>query len=563
MRFPRLITAALAAVFVLGVPAANAGVTTVPAFTGTVTAPMYVTSPPGDSHRLFIVTRPGVIDVAVDGVLQPTPFLDIHQRVWQSGEAGMASMAFDPGFSDAASPGYGRFYVYFVQTPAMGQTNGPIHIEEFSADPSANVASTSAPRLVLEIPHNNASNHYGGTLQFSPVNGLLYIGTGDGGGADNQYGNAQSTTKSLLGKLLRIDPHVTATAPYSIPDGNPYKGQALCNPPSGTTNCPEILAYGLRNPFRWSFDRATGDIAIGDVGQSLSEEIDYVPTSATLAGDNFGWPCFEGTTSYKEATDPECTGGPYVDPVATYGHAGLSGPVAITGGVVVRDPALTPLLGRYLYADFYQGKIHSLELATPSATGDRLESLPVIKQLVSFGEDAGGHVYIVSLAGSVSKLVCDQAGCDPTPPTPPTTPAPPADSGGTVATADPGGSAGAAPADTPVAAPAQPVAVRDTLAPRLRVRSARTQDVLRRGFVRLSVACDEPCLVRASGRARGGALRGLLERIPAGTRVTFELRATATVRRALAQRGSVALTLRARDAAGNLRTASVTVRVKR
>src|SRR4051794_27280787 len=329
----------------------------VPAFSGSVSQPMYVTSPPGDSHRLLIVTRPGVIRVAVDGVLQTAPFLDIHTRVWTSGEAGMASMAFDPGYSNPASPGYGLFYVYFVRPPTGGETNGPIRIEQFSADPATapNVATSSTGRLVLEIPHNDANNHYGGTLQFGPDDGLLYIATGDGGGGDNQFQNAQDTKKSLLGKLLRIDPHAT---PYSIPSGNPFSGQPLCNPPSGATNCPEILAWGLRNPFRWSFDPDTGDLAIGDVGQGQYEEVDYVPAGSTLASDNFGWPCREGPVAHIAASDARCGSlGPFVDPVFWYSHTG-GGSVAITGGVVVRDAALGTLAGRYLWADFYDGVIY-------------------------------------------------------------------------------------------------------------------------------------------------------------------------------------------------------------
>src|SRR4051812_8823114 len=536
----RLFVPAIASAALLAAAPAHAGVGLAPPLS--VSQPMYVTSPPGDTHRLFIVTRPGVIRVAVDGVLQSTAFLDISARVWQTGEAGMTSMAFDPNFASN-----GLFYVYFVQKPAGGQTNGPIHIEEFSADPSSNVANASAPRLVLEIPHNDASNHYGGTLQFNPGNGLLYIATGDGGGPDNQFGNAQNTKKSLLGKLLRIDPHVAGAAPYSIPDGNPYTGQPLCNPPSGTTDCPEILAYGLRNPFRWSFDRATGDIAIGDVGQSAFEEIDHMPASATLAGDNFGWPCREGPSNHIASTDSRCLStGPFVDPVGGYSHSGLSGSVAITGGVVVRDPALTPLVGRYLYADFYQGKIHSLKLAAAAAGDDRLEALPTVPQLVSFGEDGAAHVYVVSLAGSVSKIVCD-AGCESSPP-----------SSSGAATA-PTSTA----ADQPAVVTPMQVANPDTAAPSLRIRAAKTQDVLRRHVVRLSVACNEACLVRASGRARRLALRDVLKRIPADRRVVFELHVSKRVQRALAKRGNVTIALRARDAAGNLRTAKLTLRVKR
>jgi glucose/arabinose dehydrogenase len=538
-----LLSALVVVVALIAAAPAQATFSLTPAFTGSVSQPMYVTSPPGDSHRLFIVTRPGVIRVAVDGVLQTTPFLDIQSRVYTGGEAGLLSMAFDPSYANPASPGYGLFYVYFAAKQVTGETFGAIHIAEFKTNPatSPNVADPLSFRDVLVIPHNDASNHYGGTLQFSPNDGLLYFGTGDGGGSDNQFGNAQDTKKSLLGKLLRIDPHVSGANPYSIPAGNPFKGQPLCNPPSGTTNCPEILAWGLRNPFRWSFDRANGDIAIGDVGQGQWEEVDYVPASATLAGDNFGWPCFEGPVAYKT-----CTANPRVDPVFAYSHTGLTGSVAITGGVVVRDPGLGPLTGGYLYADFYAGVIHSLQLATPSATGDRVETdFPKVGSLVSFGQDADSHVYVVSLNGTVQRITCDSA-------------CPPPSSGG--AAGGGGGTGQPAPPSQP--STSTPTA-RDSTAPHLRLRGAHLQDVLRRGVVRLSVNCDESCFVRASGKARGHALRGLLRHLRAGKRTVLELHASKRVRRALASSGVIRISVRGRDAAGNVRTATLTVRVKR
>jgi hypothetical protein len=460
-------------------------------------------------------------------------------------------MAFDPGYSNPASPGYGLFYAYFVRPPTGGESNGPIRIEEFSADPATNpnVATSSTARLVLEIPHNDANNHYGGTLQFRPSDGLLYIATGDGGGGDNQYQNAQDTKKSLLGKLLRIDPHATMSAPYSIPAGNPFSGNPLCNGalPSAT-DCPEILAWGLRNPFRWSFDTDTSDLTVGDVGQSAYEEIDYVPVGSTLAGVNFGWPCNEGPlVGHIASSDPRCNStGPFLDPVDWYAH---SGSTAITGGVVVRDASLGPLVGRYLYADFYKGVVHSELLATPRASDDRTESdLPVITNLVSFGQDADKHVYIVSLSGTVQRIVCSGT-CEP--------------SGGGTTTPPPVTTPPAGETPLPVDQPLVPPLVRDLTAPVLRVRAARRQDVLHRGVVRFSVACDENCIVRASGLARGLKLRSVLKRLAAGERVVFELRASKRVRAALGRRGSVTLHLRGRDAAGNLRTASLVVRVKR
>jgi hypothetical protein len=457
-------------------------------------------------------------------VLQSTPFLDIHTEVWTTGEAGLLSMAFDPNYGNQGSAGYGLFYVYYVEPPDSGSSFGDIHISEFSADPAntPNVANPASERLVLEIPHDDNSNHYGGTLHFG-ADGYLYAGTGDGGGSDNQYGNAQSTTKSLLGKIIRIDPH---GSPYSIPAGNPYSGQPLCNPPSTTTNCPEIFALGLRNPFRWAFDSANGDVAIGDVGQSQYEEVDYV---TSLAGKNFGWPCKEGPVNYKTCASPP----PFADPVFWYSHTGLTGSVAITGGVVVRDPALWQTVGRYLWADFYIGEVHSIPLTTPTASGDRDEGLKV-NHLVAFNEDNDHHVYVVSLDGPVYRLTED---------TPP--PTPPADQG-----APPPDQGNPPPADTTTA----PIA-KDTRAPRLSVRAHHVQNVIRTGHVRLSIACDERCVARASGHG----LRGSLHRLDAGKRVVVQMRAG----RALAHRRSVVVSIRARDGAGNLATKSLTIRLRR
>jgi glucose/arabinose dehydrogenase len=559
MRLGQGVTALVIVMALASAAPAQATLSLTPAFSGgSVSQPMFVTAPPGDSHRLFIVTRPGVIRVAVDGVLQSTPFLDISSNVWTTGEAGMLSMAFDPGYLNPAGPGYGLFYVYYVAKPAGGEANGAIHIAEFSVDVAStpNVANPTG-RDVLVIPHNDASNHYGGTLQFSPNDGQLYIGTGDGGGSNNQFGNAQSTKKSLLGKLLRIDPHVAGANPYSIPSGNPFSGQPRCSPPSGTTDCPEILAWGLRNPFRWSFDRVTGDIAIGDVGQDQYEEIDYVPAGGTLAGDNFGWPCYEGPVAYQA-----CSANPRVDPVAWYPHAGLSGSVAITGGVVVRDPNLGSLFGRYLWSDFYIGKVHSLQLATPSAMStDRLETdLPPVGNLVSFGEDADGHVYVVSLAGSVQRIVCSG-----------TCPAPSGGGGGTGGggtgsggtTVPPVSNAGTPVDQVPTGQPPATPAVSDTTPPRLTIRAAHTQDVLHRHTIRFAVVSNERCALRTSGSARGLRIRGALLHLVPGRRILVQIGLASRVRRALVHRGTVKVVLRARDAAGNLRSGSLIVRVKR
>lgn len=534
-----LVAAAIAGAALIGATPSPAGLSLAPAYTDSVTnpvsGPIFVTAPPGDSSRLFVVERDGQIRVAVDGVMRDADFLDISSRVSTTGEAGLLSMAFAPDYATSR-----KFYVYFVD-----KSDGNIHVEQFLrsvTDPD--VADPTATTPLLDVPHPGQTNHYGGQIAFGPDD-KLYAGTGDGGGANDPSDNAQNPS-SKLGKLLAID---------------------TSSPPPAVANA----AIGLRNPFRFSFDRTTGDLVLGDVGQAAWEEVDWVPF-AQLPGTNFGWDCYEATHPLKS-----CPAGTYTMPVIEYANpnGGGSPPAAVTGGVVVRDPALTSVFGRYLYADFFAGQIHSAALATP-VTDDREETeLPVVKQLVAFGEDADARVYVVKLDGTgtnaVRQIVCN-APCDA-----------PSNGGGGAGGATP--PANQPPQDQPPAgdgAPVTPGAVpaasQDTTAPRLRVRLARRQDVLRRRVVRLSVACDENCIIRVTGQlrrtvakrasarhARASALtmRSSLKRSADGKRVVFELRASARIRRALAKRGAIALSIRGRDAAGNLSTAARTVWVKR
>jgi hypothetical protein len=238
-------------------------------------------------------------------------------------------------------------------------------------------------------------------MQFGP-DGLLYIGTGDGGSPGDSLGNAQNLG-SLLGKILRIDPF--GGTPYAIPPGNPFIGVP--------GDQPEIFAYGLRNPWRLSFDRQTGDLVIGDAGESQREEIDYVP--APLPGGlNFGWNAYEGSLPFSGSGVPGTT-----FPVFEYPHTG--GACVIIGGVVVRDPALSTLTGRYIYADWCTGEIHSIALGLPSATDDQDTKLNVAL-LDSFGEDAGGCVYAASSLGGVYRIAAPLTAAPvPCPDTPPET----------------------------------------------------------------------------------------------------------------------------------------------
>src|SRR5580765_1156669 len=370
----RTVLVVLAALGALAAPSgAEVGATPELQLVGMFDSPIYATAPLHEDHLLFVVERPGRIRVVRDGVVLPQPFLDITGLVSQIGEGGLLSVAFQPRYWQT-----GRFVVYYVDL------GGSIQIVEYrrSASNPALADPTSA-RPILTIPHPDASNHYGGSMQFGP-DGLLYVGTGDGGGAGDQFGNSRNLG-SLLGKLLRIDPF--SGNPYAIPAGNPFVGVPGSR--------PEIFAYGLRNPFRFSFDRATGDLVIGDVGQGSWEEVDAV-RAPVPGGLDFGWNVYEGSHIFGPGSAPDA-----IFPVLEYPHAPAV--CSITGGVVVRDPALTTLVGRYLYGDWCGGWTHSVVLGFPAASGETDSGLNV-SQPVAYGEDAGACVYVVSLAGAVHRL---------------------------------------------------------------------------------------------------------------------------------------------------------------
>jgi glucose/arabinose dehydrogenase len=344
---------------------------------GRFSSPVYVTSPPGDRRHLFVVEQQGRIRVLVNGKLRSTPFLDIHSQVTSGGEQGLLSVAFAPDYARSK-----LFYVYFTDRAANQRVVEYRRATQVRAD-------AGSARLVLQMA-DHESNHNGGLLRFGP-DGHMYIGTGDGGGAGDQHGahgNAQNLG-SPLGKLLRIDPATSGGKPYSVPSDNPFVGR------SGAR--PEIYAYGLRNPWRYSFDRKTGDLAIGDVGQDKVEEIDFM-RRGRARGANFGWRVFEGRSRYT----PGETAPGAVPPVITRNHS--AGWCSITGGVVVRDPKLPALRGRYVFGDYCKGDIISAVLSGGRARSVRATSLHV-SGLSSFGEDAQGRVYAVSLNGPVYRLV--------------------------------------------------------------------------------------------------------------------------------------------------------------
>ena len=344
---------------------------------GKFNLPLYVTAPPKDLRRVMVVQQGGRISVVRDGKTLSKPFLDISSRVTAGGEQGLLGLAFAPNYAKS-----GLFYVYFTRRDGKQEV---AELRRATSD-RANAGSIRSV-LVMDDPE---ANHNGGQLNFGP-DGLLYIGTGDGGGGGDQHGtigNAQNLG-SLLGKILRIDPRRSGSKAYSVPASNPFVGRAGAR--------REVYSYGLRNPWRFSFDRVAGDLIIGDVGESAVEEIDFT-TIEQARGGNFGWRVREGN---RQFSDESVDGA--IEPVIVRTHD--EGWCSVTGGYVVRDPALSSLRGKYLYGDFCKGLINGARLSSSGSSGNaRVAGLPQIAALSSFGEDARGRIYVVSLGGAVSRI---------------------------------------------------------------------------------------------------------------------------------------------------------------
>ncbi len=336
---------------------------------GTFDSPVYVTSPPGDRRRLFVVEQGGRVRVMRDGRTRSRPFLDLRGRISAGGERGLLSLAFAPDYARS-----GRFYVYYTAG------DGAIRIVEYRRR-SAERARRGSARVVLSQPHP-AGNHNGGLVLFGP-DGMLYAGLGDGGGGGDQDNNAQNLG-TVLGKIIRIDPRRRGGRAYRVPGSNPFAGR------SGVR--PEIYAYGLRNPWRFAFTPA-GDLVVADVGQNEVEEISIV----RRAGANLGWRVYEGRSRYAGGTAPG-----HLPPVIERSHS--AGNCSITGGVVVRDPVLSSLRGRYVFGDFCRGQLESARMVGGSARSVRSHSVSV-DQLSSFGVDGRRRVYATSLSGPVYRLV--------------------------------------------------------------------------------------------------------------------------------------------------------------
>jgi glucose/arabinose dehydrogenase len=332
--------------------------------------PLHVAHAGDGSGRLFIVEQAGVIRILREGRLLPSPFLDIRQRVIAGGEMGLLSVAFHPRY--AAN---GRFFVNYT-SPEGGLKTVIAEYRVSRGNP--NVADPTE-RILLEIAQP-FRNHNGGLNLFGP-DGMLYIGMGDGGSAGDPMNNGQRLD-TLLGKMLRID--VDGGTPYRSPPDNPFVGRAGAR--------PEIWAYGLRNPWRFSFDRATGRLHAGDVGQNALEEVDLIER-----GGNYGWSIMEGSRCYRTSN---CSTTGLRPPIAEYPHAdGCS----ITGGLVYRGSRVRELVGRYLFGDYCSGRVWALA----ESTGGRWSMSPVLQTslgISSFGEDQDGDAYVVDLRGGLYLL---------------------------------------------------------------------------------------------------------------------------------------------------------------
>lgn len=362
------------------------------------TTPVALLQAPNDSARWFVVQQDGIVQQfsGTDPTSSST-FIDISAEVRDGGEMGLLGMAFHPDY-----PTDNRVFLSYTQgNPLVSR------ISAFTSSDGGATLNPASETILLTIDQP-AGNHNGGNIAFGP-DGYLYIGMGDGGGGGDTFGdrgNGQRLT-TMLGKMLRID--VNGAAPYAIPPTNPYGGNALC-PPGGRASgeCPEIYAYGFRNPWRWSFDRENGDLWVGDVGQGLWEEVDLV----TLGG-NYGWRCREGAHDYNTGNTPGCTAGTLIDPVAEYDHT-LG--VSITGGYVYRGAQNTSLLGRYLFGDFDSGRIWAWLAESAAQPREPTELVDTELNISAFGQGNDGELYVVDYGGTLQRIDFESvAGANPAP----------------------------------------------------------------------------------------------------------------------------------------------------
>ncbi len=336
--------------------------------------PLFVATPPADADRLFVVEKGGTIQVLIDGEVAAAPFLDIIDRVGSEGsEQGLLGLAFAPDYAES-----GLFYVNYTDP------NGHSVVSRFSTSDDPNVADADSEVVILQ-QEQPRPNHNGGVLGFGP-DGYLYIGFGDGGGQGDPNGNGQNLS-TWLGKILRIDVDPASSAAgmtYAVPNDNPFVDTADA--------APEVWVHGLRNPWRFSFDRETGDLWVGDVGQNEIEEVTLLP-AADGGGQNLGWNITEGTNCYAE---PDCDQSGLAPPTLEYSHD--VGGCSVTGGYVYRGDAMPTLRGVYVFADYCSGLLWG---AGQDADGAWVMSEPIETGLsiASFGEDTAGEIYLTDISG--------------------------------------------------------------------------------------------------------------------------------------------------------------------
>lgn len=324
-------------------------------------SPVFLTAPASEPDSLYIVEQAGVVRVVVNGTTRAKPFLDIHSRVASGGERGLLSLAFDPG--------YASNHLFYVNYTDLG---GNTRVVRFRSNGTSAVLSSARQLLFVRQPY---ANHNGGQLQFGP-DGKLYVGMGDGGSGGDPQNRAQNLGVRL-GKLLRTNVH-------------------------GKRINWLITGYGLRNPWRFSFDRKTGDLYIGDVGQDKWEEVNYLARARLPRLQNYGWSVYEGRHGFKPA-EPLNKSGRLVRPVYEYSHGQSDARCSVTGGYVYRGSAQPALRGRYFFGDYCSGEIWSLKIQSGKAVAIRREPITV-PSLTSFGQDANGELYALSLRGPVYRI---------------------------------------------------------------------------------------------------------------------------------------------------------------
>lgn len=375
-----IIFGSLIAIFLLGASIfAQPQIRLDPFFSTGLTSPLFMVEPPGGARvsggRYFIVQQGGTIMYANQRQV-PTVFLNITSRVLSGGERGLLGMALHPQYNVNR-----RFFVYYTRQP-----DGAIQIAEYQTSATNPTVADTTEKIIITIPHTLASNHNGGTVEFGP-DGYLYAGPGDGGSGNDPQNNAQNIN-ALLGKIIRLDINnvpVGQVPQYNIPPTNPYAG--------ATAGADEIYAIGMRNPYRFSFDRGTGQLWVADVGQNTREEVDIV----TLGG-NYGWRIMEATVCNPNINGGSCTPPPgHIPPIFEYSITGAR--CAIIGGYVYRGSQGTFPVGSYIYGDYCTGEIILWNGST------QITLLDTTRNIVGFSEDRAGEIYVVGQSGTVEKIV--------------------------------------------------------------------------------------------------------------------------------------------------------------